>query len=78
MRVWVRGARVVANELFHLVWKQPDGKRARPARSVFSNKYASLLDGTEEEVDVLVRRLHLSPKAEFMLRRATRLHSRPA
>ena len=66
----MRGARVVSNELCRLMRKQPDGKNAGPARSIFSNKYAGVLDGSEPEIDVLVQRLHLSLKAESALKKA--------
>merc|ERR1712186_261340 len=36
----------------------------------WSNKYASLLDGSESEIDVLVQRLHLSPKALIAFKKA--------
>ena len=65
----MRGARVVANELCSLM----GGKQssiAGPDRSIFSNKYAGVLDGSESEIDVLVERLHLSAKAETALKKA--------
>ena len=74
----MRGARVVANELFRRMWRQPDGRLVAPKRSAFANKFAGLwfcdplLDGTESEIDVLVERLHLAPKVEAKLRRASR------
>ena len=61
--------RVVANELCSLM----GGKQssiAGPDRSIFSNKYAGVLDGSESEIDVLVERLHLSAKAETALKKA--------
>ena len=52
--------------------KQSGGKNAGPARSIFSNKYAGVLDGSEPEIDVLVERLHLSAKAETALKKASK------
>ena len=66
----MRGARVISNELHGLMWKTADGHTTNLARSVFSHKYAALLDGSEAEIDVLVRRLQLSPRAETALRKA--------
>ena len=68
----MRGARVVSNELCSLMRKQSGGKSARPARSIFANKYAGVLDGSEPEIDVLVERLHLSAKAETALKKASK------
>jgi hypothetical protein len=68
----MRGARVVSNELCSLMRKQCGGKSARPARSIFANKYAGVLDGSEPEIDVLVERLHLSAKAETALKKASK------
>jgi hypothetical protein len=71
----MRGARVVSNELHGFVWRHLNGRKAGPPRSVFSNMYASLGDrerfgdGSEEELDVLAQRLHLSPQAETALRK---------
>ena len=68
----MRGARVVSNELCSLMRKQSGGKNAGPARYIFSNKYAGVLDGSEPEIDVLVERLHLSAKAETALKKASK------
>jgi len=65
----MRGARVVSNELHSLMWQQPDGHKVTASRSKFSNFYAALLDGSEEEIDVIARRLNLSAKAETELRK---------
>ena len=71
----MRGARVVANELYRLMRKPSDGQKVGPARSIFSNKYAGVLDGSEPEIDVLVQRLHLSAKAETALKKASKHRS---
>ena len=71
----MKGARIVANELFRVMWSQPDGRKVGPTREVFLNGYASLgdrqrfggADGSETEIDVLVKQLNLSPQAETML-----------
>lgn len=69
----MRGARVVSHELHSLMWKPFDGRmNAGPARSINTSKYATLLDGSEPEIDVLVRRLRLSPKEEHALRKASK------
>lgn len=47
----MRGARVVSDELHHLMWKQPDGHKAGLARSMFTNQYA-LLGGDGDGSDV--------------------------
>lgn len=72
----MRGARVVANELHGLMWRQSeDGRRARPTRPVFSNMYASLGDrgrfgdGSESELEALALKLNLSPQAVVALRK---------
>ena len=47
----MRGARIVANELHDLMWEQSSkGKKAAPARSMFANAYASLLDDGNDMV----------------------------
>ena len=66
----MRGARVVSNELHGLMWRHPNGRKARPARAIFSHKYASLLDGTKDELDYLVDKFHLSPKEVLALMKA--------
>ena len=69
----MRGARVVSNELHGLMRKETDvhARPTAPPRAAFSNKYAGLLDGSQPEIDVLANRLHLSPKAEMALRKAS-------
>ena len=55
------------------MWKPSDGRvNAGPARSISTSKYATLLDGSEPEIAVLVRRLRLSPKEEHALRKASK------
>ena len=66
----MRGARVIYNELQRLMRKTSGDHQIGSVRSAFSHKYAALLDGSEAEIDVLVRRLHLSAKAETALRKA--------
>ena len=39
----MRGARIVANELHGLMWKQPDGHKTSSAPSISANQYAALL-----------------------------------
>ena len=73
----MRGARVVSNELHDLLRKQCGTRKTGPARPVFMNFYATLGDrnrfgdGSEDEVDVIVQLLNLSPQAETALRKAT-------
>ena len=71
----MRGSRIISNELHGLMTTRQQPERRMlpgtcPARPVFQNKYAALLDGSEPEIEVLTRRLHLSPKAVLSLKTA--------
>ena len=67
----MRGARIISNELHGLMTtRQHRLPGTCPARPIFQNKYAALLDGSEPEIEVLTRRLHLSPKAVLALKTA--------
>ena len=46
----MRGARIVANELHDLMWEQSKGHKTAPAKSMFANAYASLLDDGSDMV----------------------------